>query len=179
MAKEVLIDGCKEMTEAEALEVAMRDDAQVEAGIVLPKLKKLNFIVYGDGVTKEMDHPDRIIIDQAVAIQHYEYTVENDLSLDDETLDYVAMVFTDNEVTKDNWKEHGTQVQHVLGRIDCTLKLQKKNVALVWRYPEAGLFPAYNARITDVIMKLFTEDNSQSYEEKHHTLDINPEKLGK
>ena len=181
-SKTVIIDATKEITPEEAIKIGQKDDAQVEANLELQKLKKLNLIIYGDGVTKEMEHPGRIVIDQAMAIQHYKFTVDKDLPLDDKTLDYVGMVFINNEVTEDNWKEHGEQVQHVIGRIDVTLKLQKEHVALVWRYPEAGLFPAYHTRIADVIMRLFqvhlTEDNIQSYEEKHHTLDINPDKMG-
>ena len=180
-SKPVIIDGTREMAQEEAIKVAQKDDAQVEANLELQKLKKLNIIIYGDGVTEEMEHPGRIVIDQAMAMQHYKFTVDKDLPLDNETLDYVGMIFIDNEVTKDNWKKHGTQVQHVIGRIDVTLKLQKKHVALVWRYPEAGLFPIYQARMADVIVKLFDiKDYNQSYDykEKHHTLDINPNKLG-
>ena len=157
----------------------MASKMQVSTNHELQRLKKLNIIVYGDGVTQEMEHPGHIVINQAMAMQHYKFTVNKDLPLDDETLDYVGMIFINNEVTKDNWKEHGEQVQHVIGRIDCTLKLQKEHVAIAWRYPEAGLFAVYQPRMANVITKLFdVEDDSQSYEEKHHTLDINPDKLG-
>ena len=180
-SKTVIIDATKEITPEEAIKIGQKDDAQVEANLELQKLKKLNIIIYGDSVTQEMEHPGRIVIDQAMAMQHYKFTVDKDLPLDNETLDYVGMIFIDNEVTKDNWKEHGTQVQYVIGRIDDTLKLQKKHVAIVWRYPEAGLFPVYQPRMADVIVKLFdVKDYNQSYdyEEKHHTLDINPDKMG-
>ena len=159
MVEEVLIDGCREMTDEEYL----------------------NIIVKGEGVTKDIDYGDRIIIDMPTALEHaYEIEVGH-MPLHECTIEYTNIVFP--TITEENWIEQGQGVHHLLGRIDLSLKLGDVTT-FMWRNPEDSISPGDQVKITDLILIMLKgypvtlKDDSQTYEEKHHTLDINPEKIG-
>ena len=119
---------------------------------------KINLVVPGADVTEDLKYPGHMIVDMPMSLQHYKWIVDNNLVLDEEALDYVGIVFQNGEITEDNWKDQGSGVQHLIGRIDLTLKIWKSKtpVPLVWRYPEAGLSPGVVANVADVIIKLWT-----------------------
>ena len=159
MKKETLISGSREMTEKEYLSV----------------------ITKGTLVTEDIDYGDRIIIDMPTALEHaYEIEVGH-MPLHECTIEYTNIVFP--TITEENWIEQGQGVHHLLGRIDLSLKLGDVTT-FMWRNPEDSISPGDQVKITDLILIMLKgypvtlKDDSQTYEEKHHTLDINPEKIG-
>ena len=159
MEKETLISGSREMTEKEHLSV----------------------ITKGTLVTEDIDYGDRIIIDMPTALEHaYEIEVGH-MPLHECTIEYTNIVFP--TITEENWIEQGQGVHHLLGRIDLSLKLGDVTT-FMWRNPEDSIGLGDQVKIADLILIMLKgypvtfKDDSQTYEEKHHTLDINPEKIG-
>lgn len=120
---------------------------------------KLNLVVPGSGVTEDLKYPGCLVLDMPMSLQHYSWVIKNDIPLDEETLDYIGIVFTEGEVTEDNWKRQGLGIKHLIGRVDVTLKVFKSKypVPVVWKYPEDGLHPSAIVNLSDVLIKLWTE----------------------
>ena len=146
--------GCREMTEEEYLSI----------------------IVKGEGVTKDIDYSDRIVIDMPTALEHaYEIEVGH-MPLHEHTIEYTNIVFPD--VTEDSWIKEGQGVHHILGRVDLSLKLGDVTT-FMWRNPEDSIGPGDQVKIANLILVMLkgypieeVAEEQQKYEDKHHNLDI-------
>lgn len=103
-----------------------------------------------------IEYPDRIPVD-AVAIKYHADRVDK---LHPEFDKYYRLFMksvsdphdTDTIPTPAQFRQMGTGLLHLMGLIDLALKMQDKNVPVVWKYPETSLHPGYQAGLGDLFV---------------------------
>ena len=125
---------------------------------------KINIVVPSaeTSLKDRLEYPDAMVIDYETAMQHSKWTHDNGYRLHGSTLKYAGFVFKKRsdvdlrlDLTDDNWFHKGNGVVHLIGRIDLTLKIwQQAPVSIVWKYPEAGIHPAAQCEIADLLIRI-------------------------
>ena len=111
-------------------------------------------LIYKDPkITEDVKYAGALPITMVSSLTH----LNNVKSLHEQTERFVRVVFPDYERVLDlEWtqKHEGTGFQHVVGRIDLTLRLQDFDTPMVWIHPENGLHPASQLNLADAILLL-------------------------
>ena len=77
----------------------------------------------------------------------------SDYELFDDTLDLAKIVFDDIDINDNNWRTLGNGVSHLLARLELTRTL-RDNHSIVWRLPESGIYPKYQANIAELMLTM-------------------------
>ena len=118
-----------------------------------------------NSTNEELEHPDAVILDYQRCMDWFEQAMAHEeYELYDVTLDFAKVVFDDIDINDDNWRTMGNGVSHLLSRIELTLALTEEPDAkkVVWRLPESGIYPKYQANIVQLMMAMgfFGDDPS-------------------
>lgn len=117
--------------------------------------KPLTLIFKDPDITQDIQYPDRFKLGPQECWEHLKAVVW----LHPDTEMYVRMVFPDYKPPRGwdlDWikTNEGSGYQHVVGRIDFTLKAIDIGLRFVWAYPEASLHPKAQCQIADVLISL-------------------------
>ena len=70
------------------------------------------------------------------------------------TLKYAMIVFDDIDINEDNYKTQGNGIAHLLARLELTAALQSYGYNTIWRLPESGIYPKYQANMAELMIEM-------------------------
>jgi len=101
---------------------------------------------------EEIKYSDAIVLDYMRCMDWFQRAMlESDYELFDDTIKLAKIVFDDIDINDNNWRTLGNGVSHLLARLELTRTLRDDH-SLVWRLPESGIYPKYQANIAELMM---------------------------
>jgi len=142
--------------------------------------RRFTLVVPAANMHHRIRYPGHVTLD----LEACEYHIRLVQKLHLEFQKFFSIVFPDVEISPENIRQQSTGVLHVAGRVDMTLKLQDLDAPIVWQYPEAGLHPATQLQLADLMiaLRLRSRTPTETVEEALADLDhrLNPrESTGK
>ena len=114
---------------------------------------KMNIVVNAAG--DELVYDDGVVIDYQLCIKWYgDAMQDSEYILHKNTLKYAMIVFDDIDINEDNYKTQGNGVAHLLARLELTAALQSYGYNTIWRLPESGIYPKYQANIAELMIEM-------------------------
>ena len=110
-------------------------------------------IVY-NSTSEEIKYNDAIVLDYMRCMDWFQRAMlMSDYELFDNTLELAEIVFDDIDINDNNWRTLGNGVSHLLARLELTRTL-RDNHSIVWRLPESGIYPKYQANIAELMLTM-------------------------
>jgi len=110
-------------------------------------------IVY-NSTSEEIKYNDAIVLDYMRCMDWFQRVMlESDYELFDDTLELAEIVFDDIDINDNNWRTLGNGIAHLLARLELTRTL-RDNHPIVWRLPESGIYPKYQANIAELMLAM-------------------------
>ena len=110
-------------------------------------------IVYNSTI-EEIKYNDAIVLDYMRCMDWFQRAMlMSDYELFDNTLELAEIVFDDIDINDNNWRTLGNGVSHLLARIELTRTLRDDH-SLVWRLPESGIYPKYQANSAELMLTM-------------------------
>ena len=107
-----------------------------------------------NNTSEEIKYGDAIILDYMRCMDWFQRAMlMSDYELFDDTLDLAKIVFDDIDINDYNWRTLGNGVSHLLARLELTRTL-RDNHSIVWRLPESGIYPKYQANIPELMLAM-------------------------
>ena len=116
-----------------------------------------------NNTSEEIKYGDAIILDYTRCMDWFQRAMlMSDYELYDDTLELAEIVFDDIDINDNNWRTLGNGIAHLLARLELTRTLRDDH-SIVWRLPESGIYPKYQANIAELMltMGMFDQMNIQ------------------
>ena len=116
-----------------------------------------------NNTSEEIKYNDTVVLDHMRCMDWFQRAMlMSDYKLYDDTLELAEIVFDDIDINDNNWRTLGNGIAHLLARLELTRTLRDDH-SIVWRLPESGIYPKYQANIAELMltMGMFDQMNIQ------------------